>query len=101
MQPLYVLYGSNTGTSESFTQRIASDAPAYSELFLLINEEIALIHSLGFQPSIGTLDSATNQFSNDGPVMIVMASFKDKPANRATKFMDQLSHVEGSELSGV
>lgn len=25
-QPMYVLYGSNTGTSEAFAQRIASDA---------------------------------------------------------------------------
>lgn len=29
LQPLYVLYGSNTGNSESFAQRLASDAPAY------------------------------------------------------------------------
>ena len=29
--PLYVLYGSNTGTSEAFAQRIASDAPAYGQ----------------------------------------------------------------------
>jgi cytochrome P450/NADPH-cytochrome P450 reductase len=29
--PLYVLYGSNTGTSEDFAQRIASDAPAYGQ----------------------------------------------------------------------
>jgi cytochrome P450/NADPH-cytochrome P450 reductase len=28
-QPLYVLYGSNTGTSETFAQRIANGAPAY------------------------------------------------------------------------
>jgi cytochrome P450/NADPH-cytochrome P450 reductase len=28
-QPLYVLYGSNTGTSEAFAQRIAYDALSY------------------------------------------------------------------------
>jgi cytochrome P450/NADPH-cytochrome P450 reductase len=27
--PLYVLYGSNTGTSEAFAQRIANEAPSY------------------------------------------------------------------------
>lgn len=27
--PLYVLYGSNTGTSESFAQRIVNDATTY------------------------------------------------------------------------
>ncbi len=29
--PLYVLYGSNTGTSEAFAQRIASEAATYSQ----------------------------------------------------------------------
>jgi len=31
--PLYILYGSNTGTSEAFAQRIASDAPIYGLSF--------------------------------------------------------------------
>ena len=31
MKPLYVLYGSNTGTSESFAQRIVSAAPTHGE----------------------------------------------------------------------
>jgi hypothetical protein len=30
-QSLYVLYGSNTGTSETFAQRIANDAPSYGQ----------------------------------------------------------------------
>jgi cytochrome P450 / NADPH-cytochrome P450 reductase len=29
--PLYVLYGSNTGSCESFAQKIATGAPAYGE----------------------------------------------------------------------
>lgn len=33
-QPLYVLYGSNTGTSEAFAQRIASDGPSYGSRLL-------------------------------------------------------------------
>ena len=33
-QPLYVLYGSNTGTSESFAQRIANDAARYGTCLL-------------------------------------------------------------------
>lgn len=32
--PLYVLYGSNTGTSEAFAQRVANEAPSYGALFL-------------------------------------------------------------------
>ena len=58
-QPLYVLYGSNSGTSESFAQRVASDAPAH-----------------GFRPSIGTLDSAAENIPSNGPVVIITASFE-------------------------
>ena len=58
-QPLYVLYGSNSGTSEGFAQRVASDAPAH-----------------GFRPSIGTLDSAAEKIPTDGPVVIITASFE-------------------------
>jgi len=59
--PLYILYGSNSGTCESFAQRIASDGPAY-----------------GFRPSIGTLDSAAENIPSHGPVIIVTASFEGK-----------------------
>lgn len=58
-QPLYVLYGSNSGTSEGFAQRVASDAPTH-----------------GFRPSIGTLDSAAEKIPSDGPVVIITASFE-------------------------
>jgi cytochrome P450/NADPH-cytochrome P450 reductase len=58
-QPLYVLYGSNSGTAEGFAQRVASDAPAY-----------------GFRPSIGTLDSAAEAIPSGGPVVIITASFE-------------------------
>ena len=59
--PLYILYGSNSGTCESFAQRIASDAPAR-----------------GFRPSIGTLDSAAEKIPSQGPVIIITASFEGK-----------------------
>ena len=35
LQQVYVLYGSNTGNSESFAQRIASDAPAHGKISCL------------------------------------------------------------------
>lgn len=59
--PLYILYGSNSGTCESFAQRIASDAPGH-----------------GFRPSIGTLDSAAEKIPSNGPVAIITASFEGK-----------------------
>ncbi|KAJ7452215.1 fatty acid hydroxylase [Mycena latifolia] len=83
-QSLYVLYGSNTGTSEAFAQRIAGKAASY-----------------GFRGSIGTLDSAVGKVPKDGPVIIVTASFEGQPADNAARFVDWLRHIEGDELSGV
>ncbi|KAJ7740485.1 fatty acid hydroxylase [Mycena maculata] len=82
--PFYVLYGSNTGTSEAFAQRIANEAPSY-----------------GFRPSIGTLDSAVGKVPKDGPVVIVTASFEGEPADNAARFIDYLRHIEGNELENV
>ncbi|KAJ7105601.1 fatty acid hydroxylase [Mycena epipterygia] len=83
-KPLYVLYGSNTGTSEAFAQRIANEAPSY-----------------GFRSSIGTLDSAVGNVPTDGPVIIITASFEGEPADNAAQFVDWLRHIEGNQLAGV
>ena len=101
-QPLYVLYGSNSGTSEGFAQRVASDAPAY-----------------GFRPSIGTLDSAVEKIPSDGPVVIITASFEGQccysscvitrgvnqksgePADNAGHFVKWLSNLQGEPLSNI
>ncbi|KAG7449852.1 fatty acid hydroxylase [Guyanagaster necrorhizus] len=82
--PLYVLYGSNTGTSEGFAQRIASEAATYS-----------------FAAKIGTLDSATGQLPTNGPIVIVTASFEGEPADNAAHFVDWLSNLKGDELRNV
>ncbi|KAK0194657.1 fatty acid hydroxylase [Armillaria mellea] len=82
--PLYVLYRSNTGTSEAFAQRIASEAATYS-----------------FAAKIGTLDSITGQLPTNGPIVIVTTSFEGEPADNATRFVDWLSNLKGDELRGV
>ncbi|KAJ7128256.1 fatty acid hydroxylase [Mycena filopes] len=84
MKPLYVFYGSNTGTSEAFAQRIANDAASY-----------------GFRSSIGTLDSALGKVPTDGPVVIVTASFEGQPADNAARFVDWLRHIEENQLTNV
>ncbi|KAJ7772252.1 fatty acid hydroxylase [Mycena metata] len=84
MKPLYVFYGSNTGTSEAFAQRIANEAPSY-----------------GFRSSIGTLDSALGKVPTDGPIIIVTASFEGQPADNAAQFVDWLRHIEGNQLANV
>ena len=100
--PLYVLYGSNSGTSEGFAQRVASDAPTH-----------------GFRPSIGTLDSAAEKIPSDGPVVIITASFEGQfcysswviarkvnrrsgePADNAAYFVKWLSNLQGEPLSNL
>ncbi|KAF7375722.1 Fatty acid hydroxylase [Mycena sanguinolenta] len=82
--PFYVLYGSNTGTSEAFAQRIANEAPSY-----------------GFRPSIGTMDSATGKLPTDGPVVIITSSFEGEPADNAVHFVDWLRNLGGSTLQNV
>ncbi|KAI0631143.1 fatty acid hydroxylase [Trametes polyzona] len=83
-QKLYVVYGSNTGTSQTFAQRIASDAPAH-----------------GFKASLGTLDSITEHVPTDGPLVVVTASFEGEPADNAAHFFEWLQNLKGSELSGA
>ncbi|KAI0754469.1 fatty acid hydroxylase [Daedaleopsis nitida] len=84
VSPLYVLYGSNTGTSESLAQRLASVAPAY-----------------GFKASLGTLDSASGHIPTDGPVLIVTASFEGQPADNARHFVENLENAQGDTYSGL
>ncbi|CDO72208.1 hypothetical protein BN946_scf184970.g60 [Trametes cinnabarina] len=78
LQPMYVLYGSNTGNSESFAQRIASDAPVH-----------------GFRASMGTLDSAFSHLPQDGPLIIVTASYEGEPADNAAHFVEWLTNLQG------
>ncbi|KAJ7635523.1 fatty acid hydroxylase [Mycena polygramma] len=84
LKPLYVFYGSNTGTSEAFAQRIANEALSY-----------------GFRSSIGTLDSALGHVPTDGPVVIITASFEGQPADNAAQFVDWLRSIKGNQLTGV
>ncbi|KAI0075350.1 bifunctional P-450/NADPH-P450 reductase [Panus rudis PR-1116 ss-1] len=83
-QPLYVLYGSNTGSSESFAQRIATESAAH-----------------GFRASIGTLDSAAGRLSKDGPVIIVTASFEGQPADNAKQFVTWLTDLKDDVLKDI
>ncbi|KAF7294065.1 Fatty acid hydroxylase [Mycena kentingensis (nom. inval.)] len=83
-KPIYVLYGSNTGTSESFAQRIANAAPSY-----------------GFRSSFGTLDSVVEKLPTDGPVVIVTASFEGEPADNAARFVDWIQNAPSASLANV
>ncbi|RPD61291.1 bifunctional P-450:NADPH-P450 reductase [Lentinus tigrinus ALCF2SS1-6] len=81
---LYVAYGSNTGTSQTFAQRIASDAPSH-----------------GFKATLGTLDSIASHVPTDGPLVIVTASFEGEPADNAAHFFDWIQTLKGHEFADV
>ncbi|KAJ7601926.1 fatty acid hydroxylase [Mycena polygramma] len=94
LKPLYVFYGSNTGTSEAFAQRIANEGP-------LIRVDQFTDFGPGFRSSIGTLDSALGHVPTDGPVVIITASFEGQPADNAAQFVDWLRSIKGNQLTGV
>ncbi|KAM5540807.1 hypothetical protein V8D89_005451 [Ganoderma adspersum] len=77
LQPLFILYGSNTGSSKSFAERLASDAPTH-----------------GFCASINTLDSVSAKLPSGGPIVIVTASFEGLPADNAGHFVSWLESVK-------
>ncbi|TFK52531.1 bifunctional P-450/NADPH-P450 reductase [Heliocybe sulcata] len=82
---MYVLYGSNTGTSESFAQRIASDASSH-----------------GFKATIGTMDQSTGRVFTDGPVVIITASFEGDPADNAAQAVQWLEQgASDAEFNGL
>ncbi|KAG8833355.1 hypothetical protein FRC17_010824 [Serendipita sp. 399] len=79
-----ILYGSNTGSSEAFAQRIASSA--------LVK---------GFSARISTLDAASGHLSTTSPTIIITASFEGQPADNAGRFVEDLTNLSGSKLEGV
>ncbi|EJD54245.1 NADPH-cytochrome P450 reductase-like protein [Auricularia subglabra TFB-10046 SS5] len=85
-QPLYVLYGSNTGSCEMFAQRLANEAADH-----------------GFCASIGTLDSAAKGLPTDGAVIIITASFEGEPPDNAGHFVKYLESLssDNAPLAGV
>ncbi|CAE6373196.1 unnamed protein product [Rhizoctonia solani] len=83
--PLYVFYGSNTGSCEGFAQNIASEAAGK-----------------GFRATIGTLNSTVGNLPKDGPVIIITASFEGEPADNAGHFVEVLvNSTNAKELEGV
>ncbi|TDL21939.1 cytochrome P450 oxidoreductase OrdA-like protein [Rickenella mellea] len=83
--PLYVLYGGNSGTCESFAQRLTSGAGEH-----------------GFSASLATLDSVVPNLPTDGPILIVTASYEGQPADNAAHFVDWLQNLAtGDQLKGI
>lgn len=82
--PLLVLYGSNSGSSEAFARRIASDGEAR-----------------GYQTTVAALNDYVNKLPTTGAVSIVAASYNGQPADNAQAFCQWLASVEPNSLKGV
>ncbi|MEM7799270.1 MAG: cytochrome P450, partial [Chloroflexota bacterium] len=79
--PLLVLYGSNTGTAESFAQRIAGSAASH-----------------GYRATLATLDQYTGQLSPETPTVVVTASYEGQPTDNARQFIAWLDTLGENEL---
>ncbi|KAJ3486856.1 hypothetical protein NLG97_g6534 [Lecanicillium saksenae] len=84
-KPLAIYYGSNSGTCESLSQRMAADAGAH-----------------GFKvDEVSPLDNIKAKLPTDRPVIIATASYEGEPPSNATHFVEWLKNLKGNELEGV
>ncbi|CAF3765878.1 unnamed protein product [Rotaria socialis] len=73
IRPMSILFGSNSGSCESFAGALASEAPAN-----------------GFNATISNLDSAIGSLPCDRPIIIVTSSYEGKPCDNAKQFVAYL-----------
>ncbi|MFO0621050.1 MAG: cytochrome P450 [Polyangia bacterium] len=82
--PLLLLYGSNSGASEAFARRIASDGNAR-----------------GYTTKVAPLDDYAGKLPKEGVVLIVTSSYNGQPPDNARKFCLWLQAVPAASLLGV
>ncbi|MEO1252167.1 MAG: cytochrome P450 [Pseudomonadota bacterium] len=82
--PLYVLYGSNLGATES----LARDVAQTGELN-------------GFAVTMAGLDDYAGRMPTDGPVVILSASYNGAPPNNAVRFVDWLDAAGPEDVRDV
>ncbi|HJQ59858.1 MAG TPA: cytochrome P450 [Vineibacter sp.] len=82
--PLLLLYGSNSGSSEAFARRMASDGQAR-----------------GYAVKVAPLDEYAGMLPKDGAVGVVTASYNGQPPDNARKFWTWLAGVPDGALMGV
>lgn len=82
LKPMAVLFGSNSGSCESFARTIAAEAPIY-----------------GYHANVKTLDSSVGNIPTDCPVIIVTASYEGKPCENAKQFVAYLESKPSLPIS--
>ncbi|HPG81030.1 MAG TPA: cytochrome P450 [Piscinibacter sp.] len=81
---LMVLYGSNSGSSEAFAQRIAGDA-----------------QDQGYAVQLATLDDCAGRLPTDGAVVIITASYEGGATDNAKQFVEWLDTTPAGSLAGI
>jgi cytochrome P450/NADPH-cytochrome P450 reductase len=82
---IQIIYGSNTGTSQSFGQKLA-----------------ARLSRCGWSPAVIEMDSAVNKISKDGPLIVITASYEGQPPDNAASFVAWLkSMTDKTSFQGV
>jgi len=81
---LIVLYGSNSGASEAFARRIASDGVAR-----------------GYAAQVATLDERAGALRSEGAVVIVTSSYNGAPPDNARRFHAALAAAPAGSLSSL
>ena len=82
--PLLVLYGSNTGSSEAFANRIAGEAPAH-----------------GYAPTVAAMDDYAGNLPKDGTIVVVTASYEGQPPDNARQFVSWAETLGEGALAGA
>ncbi|AKT36069.1 bifunctional cytochrome P450/NADPH--P450 reductase [Chondromyces crocatus] len=82
--PLLLLFGSNSGASEAFARRIASDGSAR-----------------GYATHVAPLDDHAGKLPREGAVAIITASYNGQPPDNARQFCTWLDGLPEGALSGV
>ncbi|NYD89608.1 bifunctional cytochrome P450/NADPH--P450 reductase [Sphingomonas melonis] len=82
-RPLLVLYGSNTGTSEAFAQRIGAEAQAQ-----------------GYAATVAAMDDYASGLPGDTPMAVVTASYEGQPPDNARRFLAAIEDLPGDALAG-
>ncbi|MBF2718221.1 cytochrome P450 [Agrobacterium vitis] len=81
--PLLVLYGSNTGTSESFAQKLGSEAQAR-----------------GYKSIVATADEYASGVPVGVPFVVVTASYEGQPPDNAGQFLAWAEALQPDMLKG-
>jgi cytochrome P450/NADPH-cytochrome P450 reductase len=79
--PLLVLYGSNTGTSEAFAQKLAGAAQA-----------------TGYQAIVATANEYASGIPDDLPLVVITASYEGQPPDNAGQFVAWAENLEPDAL---